>query len=127
MVPVPTMQMALLISLLLTLAATGTRASPGLPARGAGPLQLSQMTPLSFNSWRPYKNPDKIVQVGMNKGQVLAIAGKPDHEESYYQGTPGRLLKISDWYYVMSGLNHETALLKFSQDTLVSISVTPVQ
>ena len=94
---------------------------------GGGNLQLSQMTPLSFDSWRPYKNPNKIIQVGMNKGQVLAIAGKPDHEESYYQGIPGRLLKISDWYYVRSGLNNETALLKFSQETLLSISVTPVQ
>jgi hypothetical protein len=125
----PAMKTAFLLSLLLTFAAAeaGTGASPKLPAPGPATSQISQMTPLSFNSWRPYKNPYKIVQVGMNKGQVLALAGKPDHEESYYQGTRGRLLKISDWYYVMSGLNLETALLKFSQDTLVSISVTPVQ
>ena len=90
-------------------------------------LELAQFTPLSFNAWRPYKNPDRIVQVGMNKGQVLAIAGKPDHQDSYYQGLRDRLSRISDWYYVSSGLNRETALLKFSGDTLVSISVTPVQ
>ena len=27
----------------------------------------------------------------MNKGEVLAIAGKPDHEESYYQGAAAGL------------------------------------
>ena len=93
----------------------------------AAPLVPAQFTPLSFNAWRPYKNPDSLVQVGMNKGQVLAIAGKPDHEESYYQEPRGRLLRVSDWYYVKTGLNHETALLKFSGDALVSISVTPIQ
>ena len=36
------------------------------------PLELAQMTPLSFNAWRPYKNPAHLVQVGMNKGQALA-------------------------------------------------------
>ena len=87
----------------------------------------AQFTPLSFNAWRPYNNPDSLFQVGMNKGQVLAIAGKPDHEEAYYQGPRGRLLRVSDWYYVKTGLNHETALLKFSGDALVSISVTPIQ
>ena len=94
---------------------------------GAAPLVPAQFTPLSFSAWRPYKNPDSLVQVGMNKGQVLAIAGKPDHEESYYQEPRGRLLRVSDWYYVKTGLNQETALLKFSGDALVSISVTPIQ
>lgn len=93
----------------------------------AAPLVLAQFTPLSFNAWRPYKNPSSLVQVGMNKGQVLAIAGKPDHEESYYQGLRGLWSRTSDWYYVKSELNKETALLKFSGDTLVSISVTPIQ
>ena len=94
---------------------------------GAAPLVRAQFTPLSFNAWRPYKNPDSLIQVGMNKGQVLAIAGKPDHEESYYQEPRGRLLRVSDWYYVKTGLNQETALLKFSGDALVSIAVTPIQ
>ena len=68
-----------------------------------------------------------LVQVGMNKGQVLAIAGKPDHEDSYYQGLRGWWSRTSDWYYVKDGLNRETTLLKFSGDSLVSISITPIQ
>ena len=100
----------------------------GVPAERAGraPMELAQFTPLTFNAWRPYKNPDKLVQVGMNKGQVLAIAGKPDHEDSYYQGLTGFWSRTSDWYYVKNG-GGETALLKFSGDSLTSISVTPVQ
>jgi len=90
-------------------------------------IDLAQMTPLSFNAWRPYKNPDQLVQVGMNKGQVLAIAGKPEYEESYYQGPRGQWSRVSDWYYIKNGLNKETALLKFVGDTLVNISVTPIQ
>jgi len=91
------------------------------------PLELAQVTPLSFNAWRSYKNPGQLVQVGMNKGQVLAIAGKSDYEESYYQGPHGQWSRISDWYYVKNGLNKETTLLKFAGDTLVSISITPIQ
>ncbi len=91
------------------------------------PLELAQITPLSFNAWRPYKNPGQLVQVGMNKGQVLAIAGKSDYEECYYQGPHGQWSRMSDWYYVTNGLNKETTLLKFSGDTLVSISITPIQ
>jgi hypothetical protein len=30
----------------------------------------------------------------MNKGEVLAIAGKPDHEESYYQGAAAGLSNL---------------------------------
>jgi len=58
----------------------------------------------------------------MNKGEVLAIAGKPDHEESYYQGG-GRLIRISDWYYIRSGFDAQT-ILKFAQESLVSITST---
>ncbi len=90
-------------------------------------IQPAQFTPLTFNAWRPYNHPERIVQVGMNKGQVLAIAGKPDHEDSYYQGLTGLWSRTSDWYYVKDGLNRETALLKFSGETLVSISITPIQ
>ena|SRR5580765_6167148 len=46
-----------------------------------------------FSSWRPYSNPDRLISVGMNKGEVLAIAGKPDHKESYYQGAAAGLLE----------------------------------
>jgi hypothetical protein len=90
-------------------------------------LHLSQFTPLSFDSWRPYNNSSRLVQVGMNKGEVITIAGKPDYEESYYQRSYGFLTRISDWYYVRTGLNNESTHLKFSGDTLVRIAVTPIQ
>lgn len=62
----------------------------------------------------------------MNKGQVLAIAGKPDHEESYYQGNVGRFANVSDWYYIRSGFDAQTTVLKFVQGSLVSITSTPI-
>ena len=77
-----------------------------------------------FSSWRPYTNPDRLISAGMNKGEVLAIAGKPDHEESYYQGGGGRLIRISDWYYIRSGFDAQTTILKFAQESLVSITLT---
>lgn len=77
-----------------------------------------------FSSWRPYSNPDRLISAGMNKGEVLAIAGKPDHEESYYQGGGGRLIRISDWYYIRSGFDAQTTILKFAQESLVSITST---
>lgn len=120
------MRTPILASLLLTLAAVNPQAAPGIAAEQRM-VQPAQFTPLSFNAWRPYNHPERLVQVGMNKGQVLAIAGKPDHEDSYYQGWRGLWGRTSDWYYVKDGLNRETALLKFSGETLVSISVTPIQ
>ena len=64
----------------------------------------------------------------MNKGEIIAIAGNPDYEKSYYQtGRRGMLYKIDDWYYLRRGWNEETAILKFSGETLVSISVMPGQ
>jgi hypothetical protein len=51
----------------------------------------------------------------MNQGEVLAIAGKPDDEESYYQGRGGWLIRISDWYYIRSGFDAQTTILKFAQ------------
>src|SRR5690242_11116664 len=84
--------------------------------------ELAQVSP--FISWRPYSNPDRLISVGMNKGEVLAIAGKPDHEESYYQGGGGRLSRISDWYYIRSGFDAQTTILKFVQESLVNITTT---
>ncbi|HZA53820.1 MAG TPA: hypothetical protein VE616_06195 [Candidatus Udaeobacter sp.] len=63
----------------------------------------------------------------MNKGEILAIAGTPNHEESYYESVGGRLVRISDWYYVQTGVNAETTLLKFVQQELVSITSTPTR
>jgi len=87
------------------------------------PFQLAQ----GFSSWRPYANPNRLISVGMNKGEVLAIAGAPNHEESYYQSVAGRLVRVSDWYYIQTGLNPETTLLKFVQENLVSIRSTPTR
>lgn len=112
--------------LLLLLVLTAFQASFAYRLEG-DQLELSQFTPLSFDSWRPYVNPSRLVQVGMNKGEVIAIAGKPDYEESYYQRSPGHLIRISDWYYVRTGFNHETTHLKFSGDSLIKIAVTPIQ
>lgn len=86
-------------------------------------LQLAQS--VSFDSWRPYKNPNRLIQLGMNKGEIIAIAGQPDYSESYYRVGQGRRTWISDWYYVRTGVNAETTLLKFVEETLVSITITP--
>jgi hypothetical protein len=97
----------------------------------AADVQTFQLVPIAeiggFNAWRPYNNPSRLVNVGMNKGEVFAIAGKADREESYYSGGRGNFIQISDWYYVRSGFNAETTLLKFTQDTLASIISTPIQ
>jgi outer membrane protein assembly factor BamE (lipoprotein component of BamABCDE complex) len=85
-------------------------------------VELTQVS--VFSTWRPYSNPNRLISVGMNKGQVLAIAGKPDHEESYYQGGVGQLTRITDWYYIRSGSDPQTTILKFSQQSLVSITPT---
>lgn len=96
-------------------------------ATGRMPAALQLAQSVSFDSWRPYKNADRLIQVGMNKGQIIAIAGQPDYSESYYQGGRGRRTWISDWYYVRTGFNAETTLLKFVEETLVSITITPAQ
>jgi outer membrane protein assembly factor BamE (lipoprotein component of BamABCDE complex) len=109
--------------LVFLLAATSVT-SPSLVHPGdSTPFQLAQ----GFSSWRPYANPNRLISVGMNKGEVLAIAGTPNHEESYYQSAGGRLVRVSDWYYIQTGLNPETTLLKFVQENLVSITSTPTR
>ena len=92
----------------------------------ANPYQLIPLAEISgFSAWRPYNNPSRLVNLGMNKGQVFAIAGKPDREEAYYSGNRGGLIQISDWYYIRTGHDPETTLLKFTQDALVRIVTTP--
>jgi hypothetical protein len=114
--------LALLIPLLLAL--TGIQSSfSDQSFRGElHPLEVVQFTPLTFDSWRPYSNPSELVQVGMNKTQVLAIAGKPDHEGAVLGPRSG-----IGWYYMRTGFNSERALLKFSGDTLIRIEITPIQ
>jgi hypothetical protein len=117
------------LSLILAMAAGGplkSVAQDTLSIRPSAPI-LVQFTPLDLSAWRPYKNSAKLVQVGMNKAEVLLLAGAPDYEESYYQDGRGHILRISDWYYLRSGWNSETALLKFTGETLVRITVKPVQ
>ena len=92
---------------------------------GFGTLQVVRRP--VFDSWRPYKNRNRLIRVGMNKGEVLAIAREPDHKESYYQSNRRQILRISDWYYIRSGFNAETTLLKFQEETLISITSTPTR
>jgi len=87
------------------------------------PFQLAQ----GFSSWRPYACARKPSQYQVDADEVLAIAGAPNHEESYYQSAGGRLARVSDWYYIQTGLNPETTLLKFVQENLVSIRSTPTR
>jgi hypothetical protein len=97
----------------------------GADATGDSSIPLAEIS--GFNAWRPYNNPSRLVNIGMNKGEVLAIAGKADREEAYYAGSRGGLVQISDWYYIRTGHNPETTLLKFIQESLVSIVVTPTR
>ena len=109
--------------LVFLLAATSVTLPSLVRPGDSTPFQLAQ----GFSSWRPYANPNRLISVGMNKGEVLAIAGAPNHEESYYQSAGGRLARVSDWYYIQTGLNPETTLLKFVQENLVSITSTPTR
>lgn len=117
----PRLTRLLLLSLSLGLVSVSWGWS-STPEEPSGNLKLAQA--INLNNWRPYNNPNRLVSVGMNKGEVLAIAGKPDYEESYYQSGGGRLTLISDWYYIRTGGNAETTLLKFAQASLVSITAT---
>ena len=95
----------------------------GFAIEGSIELKSFQSAQISgFSTWRPYSNPNRLISVGMNKGDVLTIAGKPDYEESYYQSGGGRLIRISDWYYVQSGFDAQTTILKFAEERLVSIT-----
>ena len=109
--------------LVFLLAATSVTLPSLVHPGDSTPFQLAQ----GFSSWRPYANPNRLISVGMNKGEVLAIAGAPNHEESYYQSVGGRLVRVSDWYYIQTGLNPETTLLKFVEENLVSITSTPTR
>jgi len=109
--------------LVFLLAATSVTLPSLVHPGDSTPFQFAQ----GFSSWRPYANPNRLISVGMNKGEVLAIAGAPNHEESYYQSAGGRLARVSDWYYIQTGLNPETTLLKFVQENLVSIRSTPTR
>ena len=109
--------------LVFLLAATSVTLPSLVHPGDSTPFQLAQ----GFSSWRPYANPNRLISVGMNKGEVLAIAGAPNHEESYYQSAGGRLARVSDWYYIQTGLNPETTLLKFVQESLVTITSTPTR
>jgi len=97
----------------------------GADATPDSSLPLAEIS--GFSAWRPYSNPNRLVNIGMNKGEVLALAGKADREETYYAASRGRLVQLSDWYYIRTGHDPETTLLKFTQESLVSIVVTPIR
>src|SRR5947208_17167943 len=65
------------------------------------PLQFAQ----GFSSSRPYANPNRLISVGMNKGEVLAIDVASNQQLAYYQSAGGRLAKVSDWSGLQTGLN----------------------
>ena len=115
----------LFLSALLPVQPVLSREIPNLIQWGSGTLHLVRRP--VFDSWRPYKNRYRLIRVGMNKGEVLAIAREPDHRDSYYQSNRRHILRISDWYYIRSGFNAETTLLKFQADILISITSTPIR
>src|SRR5438132_11383746 len=95
--------------LVFLLAATSVTLPSLVHPGDSTPFQFAQ----GFSSWRPYANPNRLISVGMNKGEVLAIAGAPNHEESYYQSAGGRLTRVTVWHYNLNGLNPETSVVKY--------------
>ena len=82
------------------------------PARGS-----------TFSRWRPYKNPGRLIKVGMSKGSVLAIAGKADLDDEYYNTTSLNLIRVTEWHYIKSpsagrGARVETTRLIFFNGVL---------
>lgn len=81
---------------------------------------------MNFSSWRPYKNPNTLVQVGMNASQVKSLAGEPEKREFYFGTVNGGSVAISGWYYLSNG-GTQVALLEFEigTDSLVRINQRP--
>ena len=80
----------------------------------------------NFNSWYPFKNPNRLVGVGMKEGEVKSIAGEPDEKEFYVGSIDGRSLAIGGWYYINAS-GTKAALLEFESSTssLIRISEAP--
>ncbi len=96
--------------------------SQNLPTREQKSLCTSQQSQApTFYSWRPKNNPSRLIKLGMNKGEALVIAGKPNRDESYYMDFPRKAIRVSNWYYIKSGSSPKTTLLKFAEDTLICI------
>jgi hypothetical protein len=77
------------------------------------------------NSWRPYRDRDTLVMVGMTTGEVQAKAGRPDHTEVIAAGTDGRPT-TSAWIYMRMGQDGEVASLIFRGNELVKIELNAV-
>lgn len=82
-----------------------------------------QNAPLTFNSWRPYNNPSRLIQVGMSDSEVRGIAGDPDEREFYTDTRQGRFMAIAGWDYVDSARTQATLLeFEINTGTLIRIS-----
>ena len=79
--------------------------------------------PISPSSWRPFTNRAALVTLGMNKGEVLIKAGRPDFDDIVSHGTDG-FLTITVWTYIRTGWNAAVATLTFHGNTLVRIEFT---
>lgn len=81
---------------------------------------------ITFSSWRPYRSPNRLVQVGMNENEVENIAGQPDEKEFYTDTRQGRFMAIAGWYYANSDRTQIT-LLEFEIGTrsLIRIASRP--
>jgi hypothetical protein len=72
--------------------------------------------PAHSSVWYPYKNPSRLIQLGMHQSEVESIAGKPDQKEFYTKEQQGGLIAMEGWYYV-NDTGTQTSLLEFDVDT----------
>jgi hypothetical protein len=81
---------------------------------------------MNFRSWHPYRNPNSLVQVGMNEFQIKGLAGEAEMKEFYVGTIDGRSMAIAGWYYVSTDRT-QTALLEFEigTDSLLRINQRP--
>lgn len=86
-------------------------------------IALRNSSGVFFNSWRPYKNPNELIQVGTSENEVETIAGSPDEKEFYTETRQGHFMAIAGWYYVNS-THTQTTLLEFEISTRSLIRIT---
>jgi len=79
---------------------------------------LRKTNTMTFSTWRPYTNHNKLIKEGMSEAEVEAIAGKPDKKEFYTATRQRRYIAIAGWYYIMKGYSAtQTTLLEFEIGT----------
>ena len=79
---------------------------------------------VSVGSWRPYRDQNSLVTVGMKKAEVEAKAGRPDRSEIIALGAGEPPASV--WNYVRKGEKGEIANLTFRGDELVKIELSPL-